>query len=65
VTVTADDNITLTVDDNGVGAEKFAREGGHGVMNLHERARMLGGSASLTTLDPHGTRLEWRVPSAE
>ncbi len=65
VTVTGDTDITLIVDDNGVGAEKFEREGGHGVVNLNERARMLGGSASLTKIEPAGTRVEWRVPVAD
>lgn len=62
VTVTADHDIRLVVDDNGVGAEAFEREGGHGVGNLNERARMLGGEASLIKLEPTGTRVEWRVP---
>ena len=65
VTVTAGNDIVLTVDDDGVGAEKFEREGGHGVANANERARMLGGSATIATIEPHGTRVEWRVPAGD
>jgi PAS domain S-box-containing protein len=62
VTVTAHDDVTLVVTDDGEGAASFAREGGHGVSNLHERARELGGDASIGTIEPHGTRVQWRVP---
>lgn len=63
VTVTAGDDIALIVEDDGIGSQTFEREGGHGVANLHERARTLGGSASITQQPPHGTRVEWRVPT--
>lgn len=62
VTVTAHDEITLVVTDDGTGASTFDRAGGHGVRNLHERARVLGGDASIGTIEPHGTRVQWRVP---
>jgi PAS domain S-box-containing protein len=62
VTVTAHDDLTLFVTDDGDGAASFSREGGHGVSNLHERARVLGGDASIGTIEPHGTRVQWRVP---
>ena len=62
VTVTAHDAMTLVVTDNGTGASSFEREGGHGVRNLHERARVLGGDASIGTVEPHGTRVQWSVP---
>ena len=39
VTVSAGEDIVLIVDDDGVGADNFHRDGGHGVANLHERAR--------------------------
>jgi PAS domain S-box-containing protein len=63
VTVTAADDIVLVVDDDGGGAASFQRAGGHGVANLHERARMLGGRASITARSPRGTRVEWSVPT--
>ena len=65
VTVAADDDIVLIVDDDGVGATTFDREGGHGVSNLSERARMLGGRASIMSLAPSGTRVDWRVPTPQ
>ena len=63
VTVTATDDIVLVVDDDGRGSQSFQRDGGHGVANIHERARMLGGTASITPLAPHGQRVEWSVPT--
>ena len=63
VTVAADEDIVLIVDDDGVGAASFQREGGHGVTNLSERARMLGGRVSISALSPSGTRVDWRVPT--
>ena len=65
VTVAADEDIVLIVDDDGVGASTFEREGGHGVANLNERARMLGGRATLSELSPSGTRVDWRVPTPQ
>jgi signal transduction histidine kinase len=62
VTVTAHDEINLVVTDDGTGAASFERAEGHGVHNLHERARLLGGDASIATIEPHGTRVQWRVP---
>jgi PAS domain S-box-containing protein len=63
VTISAGDEMVLVVDDDGVGSGTFARGGGHGVVNLQERARMLGGCASVESVEPHGTRVEWRVPT--
>ena len=63
VTVTAGDDLLLIIEDNGVGAETFERAGGHGVANLHERARLLGGSACIKPRSPHGTIVEWRAPT--
>jgi len=63
VTISAGDAVVLVVEDDGIGAENFERAGGHGVTNLRERARMLGGSASIERIEPNGTRVEWRVPT--
>ena len=65
VTVAAGSEIVLTVEDDGVGSEHFQREGGHGVVNVVERARMLGGDASITKRSPRGTTVEWRVPTPQ
>ena len=56
------DDMHLVVEDDGVGAAEFHREGGHGVSNLAERASNLGGRASVSTAEPHGTVVDWRVP---
>ena len=63
VTISAGDAMVLVVEDDGIGAENFEREGGHGVTNLRERARMLDGSASIEQIELNGTRVEWRVPT--
>ena len=67
VTVTvaadADGDVVLTVEDDGIGSATYEREGGHGVSNLRDRARELGGDLSLGASSPHGTRVEWRVPT--
>jgi PAS domain S-box-containing protein len=62
IEVRAHDDMTLVVTDNGSGATSFERDGGHGVANLRERARLLSGDASITSVAPHGTRVEWTVP---
>jgi signal transduction histidine kinase len=33
-----------------------------GLRNLEERARACGGELTLSPVQPHGTRLTWRVP---
>ncbi|MFF7158497.1 GAF domain-containing protein [Streptomyces sp. NPDC008139] len=60
--VVASGTLTVTVDDDGVGAPS----GGHrsGLRNLEERAARLGGELSLSASPRGGTRLVWRVPAA-
>ncbi|MFJ4412453.1 MULTISPECIES: GAF domain-containing protein [unclassified Streptomyces] len=60
--VVASGTLTVTVDDDGVGAPS----GGHrsGLRNLEERAARLGGQLSLSASPRGGTRLVWRVPAA-
>ena len=62
VTIEAGDEFVMTIVDDGAGADSFERVGGHGVHNFDERARQLGGHASISSVEPHGTRVEWRVP---
>jgi signal transduction histidine kinase len=62
VTIEAGDEFAVTITDDGTGADSFERVGGHGVHNLVERARNFGGDATIGAVEPHGTRVEWRVP---
>jgi PAS domain S-box-containing protein len=62
VTIQAGDEFVMTIVDDGTGADSFERVGGHGVHNFDERARQFGGHASVSSVEPHGTRVEWRVP---
>jgi signal transduction histidine kinase len=74
VTVAAADDFTLTVDDDGVGqpgvpgvphALHEPREPtriGHGLKNMAERAKQLGGTMAIGAREPAGTRVTWRVP---
>ncbi len=61
VSVTVDEDITLTVSDDGVGVPHEVI-GGHGLANITERARRLGGEASITAQPEGGALLSWRVP---
>jgi signal transduction histidine kinase len=65
VTIEAGDEFVVTVTDDGTGADAFERVGGNGVHNLAERARSFGGDATIGAVEPHGTRVEWRVPTPD
>ncbi|WP_307806355.1 GAF domain-containing protein [Streptomyces sp. FH025] len=60
VTVAADDELTVTVTDNGIGLPENGRLGG--LANLTDRATSLGGVFTARTLPEGGTELVWRVP---
>jgi signal transduction histidine kinase len=63
VTISVAEDVTLEVQDNGVGMElPDAFGAGLGLVNLRSRAERLGGSFEILT-DKEGTRLLWRVPS--
>lgn len=59
--VSANDEIVLTVADDGVGVGD-GRPGGQGLRNMAERAQTVGGSFRVTPNQPHGTVLEWKMP---
>lgn len=59
IEVTAGDELSLRVTDNGIGIPKGGRRSG--LSNMAVRARRLGGTFSLTPAEP-GTVLHWRVP---
>jgi signal transduction histidine kinase len=54
------DQVTLLVDDDGVGITDTGRRSG--LRNMEVRAKASGGSLLLTHREPSGTRIEWRVP---
>ena len=62
VTVDAGNDLVLRVVDNGRGLPEVLREGGHGVENIAERGRLLGGSGEVKRAADGGTVVEWRVP---
>ena len=55
------DELTLTVDDDGVGVDPDAVPGG-GTANLRERAEVVNGSIEVAPNRPRGTRLRWAAP---
>ncbi|TXK19671.1 GAF domain-containing protein [Homoserinibacter sp. GY 40078] len=64
VAVTADeDQVTVTVDDDGVGLPEGSRRAS-GTRNLAERAQQRGGSYELTPRPGGGTRVRWSAPIA-
>ena len=54
------DEVTLLVDDDGVGITDTGRRSG--LRNMEVRAKASGGSLHLTNREPSGTRIQWRVP---
>ena len=54
------DRITLQVSDDGVGLGPTTRRSG--LANLRRRAERHGGTLTLTTRQPRGTRLTWAIP---
>ncbi len=53
-------HVRLLVTDNGHGLPAVRAESG--LRNVRRRAGDLGGTVRLQAAEPHGTRLEWRVP---
>ncbi|MGW3230331.1 GAF domain-containing sensor histidine kinase [Kitasatospora sp. NPDC001095] len=60
VTVAADDELTVTVTDDGVGLPESGRRSG--LANLSERASTLNGTFTARTRPEGGTELVWQVP---
>lgn len=57
-----DGSIVLSVSDDGKGFPTNPGAG-HGLANMKERAKMLGGSMRVSARDGTGALIEWRVPS--
>jgi signal transduction histidine kinase len=61
VTLEVDDEVTLTVLDDGRGISDPGP--GNGLPNMRGRATELGGSCDIGPGSDGGTRLVWRVPA--
>jgi signal transduction histidine kinase len=61
---TTEDSLTLQVIDNGQGFETGEEQEliGHGLSNMSERARLLGGSLSVVSSPGEGTTVTVRIP---
>jgi signal transduction histidine kinase len=60
VSITAGQDLVLTVRDNGAGMTSTGHRSG--LANLEERARRLGGTLNMSPARGGGTELQWRVP---
>jgi two-component system sensor histidine kinase UhpB len=62
------DNVALSVTDNGKGFDPIipmVRDGrglGLGLFGMEERVQLVGGTLSITAVDPHGTRVTASIP---
>jgi signal transduction histidine kinase len=56
-------DVSLGVVDDGVGAVTTKGDGGFGLIGLHERAQLVGGTVQIQTSVGHGFTLEVRVPT--
>jgi two-component system, NarL family, sensor histidine kinase UhpB len=61
---TADDELALTIRDNGRGFDPAATDAhlGDGLRNIRDRARAIGGTCSIESVPGHGTSVCVRVP---
>jgi len=55
------DVVSLVIDDNGKGLPDEPKRSG-GLSNMMWRAAELGGSCTVESCEPTGTRLEWHIP---
>jgi two-component system NarL family sensor kinase len=61
VRLLAGSTLVVTVTDDGVGIDPDARRG-VGLTSMRERAEGVGGRFDVRAVEPHGTRVEVRVP---
>jgi len=62
IVVAADDELVVTVADNGKGLGPRLAGSGHGLRNMEARARNAGGRFRASPNSPSGTVIEWAVP---
>jgi signal transduction histidine kinase len=59
---TTDQELILRISDNGVGIDPDQKGRGWGLTNIDRRAQRLGGTCTVSRVQPHGTSIDWRVP---
>lgn len=59
-----DDNIQLSISDDGIGIKLVGRKfrGSHGINGMRHRVESLGGTFSIESEMGHGTRVDIRIP---
>jgi signal transduction histidine kinase len=60
-----DDEIEITVTDDGTGFDAAAVHGGRGLQSLASRARLLGGQLRVDSKVGGGTRIRLRIPAVQ
>jgi signal transduction histidine kinase len=53
--------VVLSVQDNGVGFDTAERRHGHGLLGMQERARLLRGELTVTSVPGSGTTVVLRI----
>jgi signal transduction histidine kinase len=64
VEIVVDDDLHLTVTDDGIGPPTGERPAGNGLRNMGDRAAMLGGTLRLQVAVGGGTVVAWTVPNS-
>jgi len=64
---TSDTELTVVVEDNGLGIASDRRDavGSHGLATMRHRVRSFGGDLDIDTLMPSGTRVRARLPLSQ
>ena len=58
----AENEVRITVRDNGTGFDPLATSGGFGLTGMRERISLAGGELNITS-GPEGTRIEAKLPA--
>ena len=58
----ADDEVILTVRDDGRGLPQAARSSSHGIRGMRERAMLIGAGLAITPAPDHGTEVTLSIP---
>ena len=61
---TEGDQLTLEVEDNGLGMDRSEAHKAHsfGILGMQERALLLGGHVQIAGVEPHGTLVRLQIP---